>query len=237
VAPDRRGAPDVRTRIHAGDVTFDAEDAALLRAVAADGSLNAAATTLGRSYSRAHARLQTLETAFGDLVDRRRGGADGGGSELTPAADTLLARYDRLHAALAGHADAEETVFEGRVTDRTGDLATVTTDAGPLRAIVPGDASTVAVGVRADAVTLHAPADAPGSAATSARNRFRGTVQAVDAGHGVALVSVDVGATGALAALVTQTSVDTLDLGPGQPVVASFKATATRGTPRPPSDP
>ncbi|MFB6103540.1 MAG: TOBE domain-containing protein [Halobacteriaceae archaeon] len=233
----RRGDPDVRTRIHAGDVTFDADDAALLRAVAADGSLNAAATTLGRSYSRAHARLQTLESAFGDLLERRRGGADGGGSDLTPAAETLLARFDRLHAALTGHADAEETVFVGEVTDRTGDLATVRTDAGPLRAIVPGDATRVAVGVRADAVTLHAPAAAPESDATSARNRFRGTVQAVDAGRGVALVDVDVGATGDLAALVTQTSVDSLGLEPGRAVAASFKATASWGTHRTPRDP
>lgn len=230
--PPRPGNPDAVARIHAGDTTFDSDDAALLRAIAETGSLNSAATELGRSYSRAHARLTTLETGFDPLIDRRRGGTDGGGSHLTPEAESLLARFDRLRAALTGHATADETVFEGQITDRNGDLATVTTGVGDLRAIVPGDRTAVAVGVRADAVTLHDPADAPAPTATSARNRFRGAVRSIDAGDGIAVVTIDIDATGDLHALITTTSVDALALEPGAPVVASFKATATRGTPR-----
>lgn len=237
MAPQDLGDPDVLARIHAGDVTFAADDARLLRAVAATGSLNAATDDLGRSYSRAHRRLTTLEDAFGRLVDRHRGGDGGGGSHLTDAAEDLLARFDRLNAAVAGHADADETVFEGEVIDRTGDLATIDTRAGHLRALVPGTATHVAVGVRADAVTLHERSAAPERTATSARNRFTGTVTAVDAGHGVAVVAVDIGATGTLTALVTETSVETLSLTAGHPVVATFKATATRGTPTGPSPP
>ncbi|MGA9401977.1 MAG: molybdenum-binding protein, partial [Haladaptatus sp.] len=44
-----------------GDVTFDARDVQLLRAIDEHGSLNAAATALGRSYAHAQRRVVTLE--------------------------------------------------------------------------------------------------------------------------------------------------------------------------------
>jgi len=84
--------------------------------------------------------------------------------------------------------------------------------------------------IRADAVTLQSPSGPAESERTSARNRLEGTVSTVDAGEAVALVAIDVGSV-TLSALVTGASVDTLDLRPGTPVVASFKATATRGVP------
>jgi len=218
--------------LRADGVTFDADDAALLEAVAEAGSLNRAAGSLGRSYSRAHARLTDLEAAFGPLVERQRGGPSGGGSELTDRAADLLARFERLRAEFTGTAEAEETVLAGRVVDRDGELATVETPAGRVRALAGAtdEGAAVQVTVRADAVTLHASADAPPASATSARNRFEGTVAAVDRGESVARVLVDVGAANPLAALVTATSVEKLDLEGGAPVVASFKATATRAT-------
>jgi molybdate transport system regulatory protein len=224
-------AADVEAGLHADDVTFDGDDAALLGAVEREGSLNAAAEALGRSYSRAHKRLAGLEDAFGTLVARERGGSGGGGSELTPVGRALLARFERLQAAVAGTADAAETVLPGEVLERDGELGVVDTPAGRLRALVP-DADGVQVSVRADAVTLQAATDAPDPDATSARNRLAGTVAAVDAGEAVATVRVDVGAPTPLAALVTVDSVDRLGLGAGAAVVASFKATATRATPR-----
>lgn len=216
----------------ADGVTFDAADAALLRAVDEHGSLNRAADALGRSYSRAHERLTALEAAFGPLVTRRRGGSGGGGSELTEAARDLLARFERLRAEFTGIAETRETVLDGTVVERAGELATVETAAGAVRALVPEGAESVSLAVREDAVTLHAPDDAPAAAATSARNRFEGTVVGVDRGQQVARVAVDVSAEEPLSALVTVASVSKLGLGPGRPVVASFKATATRGTPR-----
>ncbi|KTG08873.1 molybdenum-binding protein [Haloprofundus marisrubri] len=221
-------------------VTFDDGDAALLRAVDDHGSVSGAAAALGRSRARALSRLETLESAFGSLVERRRGGADGGGSELTDGATALLARFARLRAALSGTAGAREAVLFGRLADSDGELAVVDTDAGPVRALVVDadgqiagsvDAQTpVQVSVRADAVTLHAPDDAPPSAATSARNRFDGVVSDLDSGTAVATVVVDIGANAPLYALVTVESVDRLGLEEGVPVVASFKATATRAT-------
>jgi molybdate transport system regulatory protein len=217
--------------LEADGVAFDGRDARLLEAIDEAGSLNAAARSLGRSYSRAHGRLEELESAFGPLVERRRGGSEGGGSRLTDGARDLLGRFERLRTDLAGTASVAETVIDGRVLDRDGELGTVRTAAGDLRAVVPPDAGAVEVAVRADAVTLHAPEEAPEGDATSARNRFSGTVAGVEDGEAVAVVAVDVGAADPLRALVTRESLDGLGLGPGDPVVASFKATATRATP------
>ncbi|WP_135853546.1 TOBE domain-containing protein [Halorussus salinus] len=229
--------------LRAGEVEFDASDAALLRAVDDEESLNRAADALGRSYSRAHKRLTALEDALGPLVVRQRGGSGGGGSRLTDEARDLLARFERLRAEFTGTAEVEETVFDGEVVARDGELATVETPAGRVRALAPpveseveespdADPETVQVAVRADAVTLHAPDDAPAAAATSARNRFSGTVAAIDAGEEVARLLVDVDADATLAALVTMSSVEKLGLDEESAVVASFKATATRASPR-----
>ncbi|MFC7082228.1 TOBE domain-containing protein [Halorussus caseinilyticus] len=219
--------------LRADGTEFDADDAELLRAVDEAGSLNRAADALGRSYSRAHQRLTALEDALGPLVVRQRGGSGGGGSELTDEARDLLARFERLRAEFTGTAEVEETVLSGEVVAREGELATVETDAGRVRALAPAaDAEEVQVALRADAVTLNAPDDAPPAEATSARNRFDGEVAAIDAGEQVARVLVNVGADAPLAALVTMSSVEKLGLGEGSPVVASFKATATRASPR-----
>lgn len=213
----------------------------LLRAIADHGSVSAAASDIGRSRSRALTRLESLESVFGPLVERRRGGSDGGGSRLTDEAHALLARFDRLRAALSSTAAVDETVFEGTVTERTGELGLVETPAGTLRALLDDDdatvESTVQVSVRADAVTLHAPEEAPSKGATSARNRFSGTVTFLDRGEAVVRVLLDVGSAAPLTALVTVESVDRLSLALDDSVVASFKATATRATStRTPSD-
>lgn len=222
-------------RIGQGDVTLTARDVALLRAIEAHGSINAAATALGRSYSRSQQRIVELEAAFGDLVVRTRGGSGGGGSQLTDRADDLLSRYERLRAEFSGVAETDETVLAGRIVDRDGELATVETAAGTVRALVPnGDAGAdadVRLTLRADAVTLQNPSRSPDPDRTSARNRLEGTVLGVDAGESVALVTVDVGEGVELSALVTTASVEKLNLHRGTPVVASFKATATRGVP------
>ena len=238
----------VEARLQAGGVTFGAADTELLWAVADHGSVSGAAESLGRSRARALNRLEELEDAFGSLVERRRGGADGGGSRLTADARTLLARFDRLQAALSGTAGVPETVLEGRVVDRDGEVGVIETDAGTVRALLVDNAPTggpsateappdvdpgarVQVSVRADAVTLHDPADAPRGGATSARNRCSGTVTQLDAGEAIAHVSVDVGAGDPLRALVTEDSLERLGLEAGTAIVAAFKTTATRATP------
>ncbi|PSP32326.1 molybdenum-binding protein [Halobacteriales archaeon QH_10_67_22] len=216
--------------LRVGSVTVDGRDVALLRAVADHGSLNAAATALGRSYSRAHSRLGDLEEALGPLVDRERGGADGGGSRLTDEGRALLARFDRLAAALDGTATTERLVLDGTVLSREGRVAVVETPAGRVRALALTDDDRVQVSFRADAVTLHRPSGAPEGDETSARNRFEGTVTGVDRAEAVAGVTVDVGAGSPLVVRVTTDSLDRLGVEAGDAVVASFKATATRAT-------
>lgn len=223
---------DFDARLRSAGVGFTERDANLLEAIDETGSLNRAAESLGRSYSRSHGRLKSLESAFGPLVERQRGGASGGGSTLTDRARELLDRFDRLLAGYTSIAEAADAVLEGSVASRTGELGTVTTAAGPVRAIVPPHGEAVDVSVRADAVTLHAPGDRPPEEATSARNQFEGTVVEVDRGEAIVLVTVDVGAETPLYALVTDHSRRRLNLEMGTAIVASFKATATRATPR-----
>ncbi|MFB6155723.1 MAG: TOBE domain-containing protein [Haloferacaceae archaeon] len=228
-------------RLRAGDVTFGPDDASLLRAIEEHGSVSGAASALGRSRARSLSRLESLEEAFGPLVERRRGGPSGGGSSLTAEARDVLARFDRLRAALSGTAGVAETVLDGTVTETTGELGLVETAAGTVRALVVDErderherddyaGAAVQVSVRADAVTLHAPEDAPPGGGTSARNRFRGEVRGLDVGEAIAHVELDVGLDDPLLALVTVESVDRLSLSVGDEVVATFKATATRAT-------
>lgn len=227
---EERPAAAFEARIGRGETDFDGRDAALLRAVDEQGSLNRAAEALGRSFAHAQRRVVELEGGFGQLVERRRGGAGGGGSELTDTARDLLARFDRLRAEFSGVAAVPQTVLPGRVVGRDGELATVETAAGAVRAIAPPDAARVEVTVRADAVTLIAPSEAPEGDDTSARNRFDGEVTAIDAGETVARVELDVDGA-RLTALVTLASVERLGLDPGTAAVATFKATATRAVP------
>jgi molybdate transport system regulatory protein len=221
--------------LDAGDVSFDRADARLLATIAETGSVSAAAAELGRSRARCLTRLRELEDALGPLVERRRGGSGGGGSELTDEGRDLLGRFDRLQAALSGTADVPETVISGVVETVDGELCVVETAAGRIRAVATEPAravgETVTVSVRADAVTLHDPDDAPAESTTSARNRLAGTVESVERGDAVATAAVDVGLSAPLRAFLTVESVRRLSLSPGARVVASWKATATRATP------
>ena len=213
-------------------VEFDARDAALLRAIDRTGSTASAAAELERSRARALTRIETLESAFDDLVERTRGGRGGGGSRLTENADALLARYDRLHAALTAAARAPETVIEGSVTGTDGEILTVETPIGEVRGL-GADAAVddrVQLRIGADAVTLSALEETPTPEATSARNRIEGTVAAVERGETIRTVHVDAGEV-TFRVLVTAESVSRLDLSSGRRIGLTWKATATRVVP------
>jgi len=217
--------------IEVGDATVDERDVAALRAIDEHGSMNRAASALGRSYARIQQRVAELEESVGPLVERTRGGQDGGGSTLTDGARDLLARYERLDAEFTWLARTEESVFPGTVVDRDGSLGRIETAAGTIRGIVHGEREAVQVSVRSDAVALTTPAETPGPDETSVRNRLSGTVSTVDGQGKLVRVEIDVGAESPLWTLVTDASRERLGLAPGEPVVASFKATATRAVP------
>ncbi|SNR44874.1 molybdate transport system regulatory protein [Halorubrum ezzemoulense] len=131
-------------------VEFDGRDAALLRAVDAAGSVAGAASELGRSRARALTRIETLEDAYGTLVERRRGGEGGGGSRLAASARDLLDRYDRLQAVLAATASVPETVLDGTVAAVDGELAVVDTPVGELSGLHGGTVDDEGADDRAD---------------------------------------------------------------------------------------
>jgi molybdate transport system regulatory protein len=237
VRRDVDGIPDATVHIEADGIAFDARDAALLRAVDEHGSLNAAATALGRSFAHAQRRVVALEEAFGSLVERQRGGSGGGGSELTDRANELLTRFDRLGAEFDSVAEATLSVFPGTVVELDGELATVDAAPGRVLALVPqqvGVGAPVELSVRADAITVELPAESPDADATSARNRFEGRVVETVRGEAIGRVAVDVGTDTPLWALLTTDSLERMGLSAddGDRVVVSFKATATRAIAR-----
>lgn len=213
-------------------VEFTDRDARLLREIAETGSVAMASANLGRSRARDLTRIEALESAFGALVDRRRGGAGGGGSRLTARATDLLNRYDRLQRALTATARVPETVLEGTVTTVAGELAEVTTAVGPIQGlhdgVEPGDAVQCRIG--ADAITVLDPAETPDPDATSARNSRPGTVTAVDRGETVHTIAVAVDDI-RFRALVTDESATRLDIAADREVALTWKATATRLVP------
>ena len=218
-----------RAALVEGDVEFDARDATLLRAIGRTGSVARASSELGRSRARVLSRIETLETAFGELVERRRGGVGGGGSRLTDEGAELLDRYDRLEAALAATAGIPETVLSGTVEEVTGELADVHTEIGTVRGLHGGlgIGDSVQVRIGADAVTIRDPGANVPPDATSARNRRQGRVSTIEPGETILTVHVEVDDI-RFQVLVTEDSATRLDLRDGREVAVSWKATATR---------
>ncbi len=71
----------------------------LLAAIHRAGSLRAAAGALGISYRKAWGDLREAEEALGvTLLERRRGGAEGGESRLSETGRVWLAEFARLRA-------------------------------------------------------------------------------------------------------------------------------------------
>lgn len=217
-----------RAALVRGGTEFDERDVTLLEAIAETGSVAKASTNLGRSRARDLSRIEALESAFGDLVERRRGGSSGGGSRLTDNARRLLNQYERLQVALSATARVPETVLEGSVSSVSGELADVTTSVGTVRGLHDGVGPDDSVQVRigADALTVLDPAADPDPDSTSARNQLSGTVSEIDRGETVFTVSIDVDGT-VFRALVTADSLDRLELTKGRGVVLTWKATAT----------
>lgn len=210
-------------------VELDDRDVSLLREIDAAGTIAAASANLGRSRARDTSRIDELEVAFGKLVDRHRGGSDGGGSRLTDTGLRVLNRYERLQVALSATAQVPETTLEGAVTHVTGEVAEVDTCVGRIKGLHRGiDAGTpVQVRIGADAITVLVPSDSLDSVVQSTRNNFTGIVTEITRGQTVWTVQIDVDGT-VFRALVTETSADRMKLSTGDQVAIAWKATVTR---------
>ena len=82
--------------------------AELLEGVRRHGSLQGAARDMAMSYSKACTIMRNAEAIWGfPLIHRYVGGKDGGRSVLTQQAETILARYEQMNAALHAMADRQ----------------------------------------------------------------------------------------------------------------------------------
>lgn len=69
----------------------------LLQEIEKQGSIRAAASTLGISYSKAYLMVENLEKALNcKIVDRKKGGQDRSGAVLTPFAKQFMSLYDNF---------------------------------------------------------------------------------------------------------------------------------------------
>ena len=79
----------------------------LLGAIAAGHSLSAAAKELGMSYRLAWQHLRLIEERTGiTVVEPRRGGPHGGGTEPTPDGLALIEAYQKFHAEVEQYVQA-----------------------------------------------------------------------------------------------------------------------------------
>ena len=80
----------------------------LLEAIAATGSISAAARALGMSYRRAWQLVEEMNRSLTDpAVVTAQGGSKGGGAGLTPTGEIIVGQYRAMEAAARKAAAAE----------------------------------------------------------------------------------------------------------------------------------
>ena len=116
------GNVDVRFRLRmtkGADIAVGPGKVDLLEAIAATGSITAAAKQLGMSYRRAWLLVDTMNRCFKrPVVDAEAGGQRGGGTALTPLGTEVVRRY-RKAEALAARAAAGELAALARLMRKT----------------------------------------------------------------------------------------------------------------------
>lgn len=100
-----------QVRLYQGaDVAIGPGKAELLSAIATNGSISAAARQMGMSYRRAWLLVETMNRCFQQpLVISATGGRQGGGAQLSPLGQQVLAAYQHMmmeiDSQLATHAE------------------------------------------------------------------------------------------------------------------------------------
>lgn len=86
-------------RLEFDGLRFGPGKARLLELIRDEGSISAAGRAMGMSYRRAWSLVEEMNAAFAaPLVVALRGGAKGGGAEVTEAGLSVLAAYRALEA-------------------------------------------------------------------------------------------------------------------------------------------
>ena len=103
-----------------GDVVFGSGRLRILSAVEEHGSILAAAKELHMSYRAVWGKIKATEERLGQsLLKKRTGGAQGGGSELTPLGKALLEKFRQLQTMTEAAAD---NLFEDLFNDEATGL-------------------------------------------------------------------------------------------------------------------
>ncbi|MFZ3044871.1 MAG: LysR family transcriptional regulator [Desulfatirhabdiaceae bacterium] len=117
---DKHGPFAIRSKIWfqdpTGEVIFGLGRLKMLEAIQRTGSIQAAAKELKMSYRAMWGRITATEKRMGrQLLTRSIGGSSGGGSQLTPFAESLVQIYRDIHLRIATEADR---LFEQEIIPR-----------------------------------------------------------------------------------------------------------------------
>ncbi|HVW75549.1 MAG TPA: hypothetical protein VHC39_18055 [Rhizomicrobium sp.] len=89
----------------------------LLELIAAQGSIRAAAISMGMSYRKAWVLIKDMETTFdGAVVISAKGGSSGGGTQLTELGSELLRTYRRIQERVCRATEADVQILARLVT-------------------------------------------------------------------------------------------------------------------------
>ena len=92
----------------------------ILKAIENTGSLMAATESLGLTYRRTWGDLKKIEEQLGfQILEKNRGGKDGGKSTLTPEGKRLVEAFDHLHARVDG---VIQLAFKDFINDITNEI-------------------------------------------------------------------------------------------------------------------
>lgn len=224
---------------------------ALLRAIAAEGSISAAARRCGISYKAAWQQVENMNRqSDGPLVERLTGGRGGGGTRLTELGTQLLHAWDSAGSALQAASDNPATLpdlarlplrtsarnqLPGRITrldtGAVNDTVYIQLAGGqPLIAQVTRSSSLelalapgrqVVALIKASWLALATP-DAATHIAVA--NRLSGQVGRISPGAVNSEVIVQLAGGGSLCAICDNDSIASLQLQPGSAVSALFSA-------------
>ena len=93
-----------------GETLFGEGQILILEVIEKEGSINAAAKSLGMGYRSMWGRLKKIEQRIGiPLLVRRKGGASGGESVLTPEAKIMIEKFRQLQQQINDAAKAIHT--------------------------------------------------------------------------------------------------------------------------------
>ncbi|WP_439527115.1 winged helix-turn-helix domain-containing protein [Pannonibacter sp.] len=111
--------PKLRLRLVFGnDAMLGPGKVELLEFIREEGSIAGAGRRMKMSYKRAWMLVEHLNAAFREpLVDSSRGGAKGGGAQLTPTGERILAEYRKLEDRIAEAGSSEIDTIRSLLRD------------------------------------------------------------------------------------------------------------------------